>query len=87
MLLTTLSELAGFHIAKFFHPHRSIGYKATYSARRNVEIGREKGLSYLTIAKELNALANVQHRSNPKAARSFRKAASLAFKMYDERRR
>ena len=44
-------------------------------------------MGYLTIAKELNALANVQHRQNPRASRSFREAASLAFRRYDEGRR
>ena len=69
---------------KFFHPVRTVGYSASHSPEWNVLKGRSKGLNYLTIGKELEALATVNHKKNPHIASVFRKAARIAYKRHDE---
>lgn len=72
---------------KWFKPKNHIGYDHHKSAEWNVALGRSKGYSYLTIARQLNALANVEeNKSHETSSRKFRAAAKLAFKLNDEYR-
>lgn len=65
---------------------RHVGYSEKRSPEYNVALGRSKGYSYLRIGRELNIIANLEHGTNPKGARVFRKSAQLAFRLHDENR-
>ena len=69
---------------KFFKPKRHEGYSAEHSPEWNVVHGRNRGLSYLTIGKELEALATVQKHNSPPAHKVFKRAAAIAYKKHDE---
>ena len=51
------------------------------SAEENVNLGKVRGESYITIGRQLQALANVQENENPAASKRFSEGAKLAFKL------
>jgi hypothetical protein len=72
---------------KWFKPKRHVGYEADRSPEWNVALGRSKGYSYLTVGRQLQALANVEENRDPSASRKFRESAKLAFKLNGEHQR
>ena len=85
-------------MAKWFKPRREVGYSAEMSARENVVTGRRQGYSYLTVGRQLGALANEfegksrnrrfseeARRKYASYARRFRQGESLAYTMHAER--
>lgn len=56
------------------------GYCAHCASTENVRRGRAQGRSYKHVAQELQLLANLEERRNPKASRRFKESAELARK-------
>ena len=63
---------------------RKVGYSEDYTPGKNVAIGRSHGYSFLTIARQLQALANLENKTNPEGAFSFRAAAKVARRKHAE---
>ncbi|MEM3845713.1 MAG: hypothetical protein QXU98_08430 [Candidatus Parvarchaeota archaeon] len=75
-------------INRWFHPHNNIGYRAEYSPAKNYEIGMRNNVkgerNSLVVARQLQALANVNERRDPAVAKSFRESAEYAFRKHRE---
>ena len=70
---------------KFFHPKRKIGYDSQESPEWNIHrgINYRNGQSYLRVYRQLDALAKVEKKNAPDAAKVFRQAVLIALKKHE----